>query len=130
MGIFLYGNRVMVEMSGEAPTREYLERLAERLKALAEPSRLQILHVLDRGERCVHEMVDEMGCSQANVSKHLTVLRRAGLVRRRKVGTTVYYALQDDAVLAVCNLMCGSMTRQAERTLRATEQQNRRIAEN
>jgi ArsR family transcriptional regulator len=109
----------MKGMNETSPDREYLERLAERLKALAEPSRLQIVHVLDHGERCVHEIVDEVGCSQANISKHLNVLRRAGLVRRRREGTTVYYALQDDVVLAVCNLMCGSMTRQAERALQS-----------
>ncbi len=103
--------------------REYLERLAVRLKALAEPSRLQIVHLLDQGELRVHEIVDRLGCSQANGSKHLQVLHRAGLVRRRREGTTVFYSLEDDAVLAVCQLMCGSMARQAERALRASNQQ-------
>jgi DNA-binding transcriptional ArsR family regulator len=96
---------------------ELLARLALRFKALGDPTRLQLLHALERGECCVGELVLRVGGSQANVSKHLGVLRGVGLVRARREGMNVYYTVDDSAVLEVCRLMCGSLERQANRDL-------------
>ena len=107
---------------GRVPSRspfgpEALVRIAHRLKALADPTRLQILQALGEGELCVGELVGRVGGTQANVSKHLAVLRGAGLVRPRREGMNVYYAMEDAAALEVCRLMCGCVEREASRAM-------------
>ena len=67
-------------------TPEMLALVAERLRALAEPARLQILNELRSGEHTVTELVEATGLGQANVSKHLRLLLAAGFVGRRKDG--------------------------------------------
>ena len=62
--------------------------------ALAEPSRRQILDLLLNGERPVGELVDHLGMSQPGVSKHLRILREAGLVQVRPVGSRRLYGLR------------------------------------
>ena len=84
-----------------------LGQLAERFKALAEPSRLAILSVLHGGELSVGELVEETGLGQANVSKHLDTLRRYGFVERRKEGLNVFYRVADKDVFRICDVMCG-----------------------
>jgi DNA-binding transcriptional ArsR family regulator len=80
--------------------------VAERFRALGEPARLGILQALRDGERCVGELESDTGLNQANLSRHLQVLSATGLVRRRKDGLFVYYALADANVLKLCELMC------------------------
>jgi ArsR family transcriptional regulator len=86
-----------------------LEMIAERFRLLAEPMRLKILHSLWDGELTVGEIVAATGALQANVSKHLGILQLAGLVRRRKDGLNVYYAIADDTVFALCEVVCDSL---------------------
>jgi DNA-binding transcriptional ArsR family regulator len=83
-----------------------LDHLAERFKALAEPNRLAILSTLHAGELSVGELVDTTGLGQANVSKHLDVLRRYGFVARRKDGLNVFYRVADEDVFRICDIMC------------------------
>jgi DNA-binding transcriptional ArsR family regulator len=83
-----------------------LDNLAERFKALAEPNRLAILSTLHAGELSVGELVDATGLGQANVSKHLDVLRRYGFVARRKDGLNVFYRVADEDVFRICDIMC------------------------
>jgi DNA-binding transcriptional ArsR family regulator len=90
-----------------------LDQLAERFKALAEPSRLAILSALSGGERSVTELVDATGLGQANVSKHLDTLRRYGFVDRRRDGLNVLYRVADADVFRICDIMCGRATRAA-----------------
>ncbi len=92
-------------------SEQLLERIADRLKAMADPMRLTILHVLQDGERCVNDILAQVGGSQANVSKHLSVLRRAGLVDCRREGVNVYYRIEDPAVFAICRTVCDSLER-------------------
>ena len=93
-------------------SEQLLERIADRLKAMADPTRLRILHVLQGGERCVNDILAEVGGSQANVSKHLSVLRRAGLVDCRREGVNVYYQIDDPTVFSICSTVCDSLERQ------------------
>lgn len=89
------------------PDPDRIDRIVERLKAMAESTRLRILYQLrDTPELCVGEITERIGCTQANVSKHLRVLKSAGLVKRRREGMNVYYGLDCDAVFDVCALMC------------------------
>jgi DNA-binding transcriptional ArsR family regulator len=86
--------------------RELLELMADRFKILGEPARLQLLDALRTGEKTVAELVSETGLRQANVSKHLQLLYRAGFVSRRKSGLNVYYRLADEGVLQLCDILC------------------------
>lgn len=95
-------------------TEQLLERIADRLKAMADPMRLRILHVLQGGEHCVSEILSQVGGSQANVSKHLSVLRRAGLVGFRREGVNVYYRIEDPAVFVICESVCDSLERRVD----------------
>lgn len=65
---------------------------ANILKALAHPDRIRIFESLARGEKTVGEIVDMLGAKPAMTSRHLSVLRSAGLVAARKEGLNVYYA--------------------------------------
>jgi DNA-binding transcriptional ArsR family regulator len=103
----------LIEGGNVRPASEQLlEKIADRLKAMADPTRLRILHVLQSGERCVNDILGHVGGSQANVSKHLSVLRRAGLVEYRREGVNVYYHIEDPAVFAICSTVCDSLERQ------------------
>lgn len=93
-------------------SEQLFEKIADRLKAMADPMRLRMLHVLQQGERCVNDIVAQVGGSQANVSKHLSVLRRAGLVGCRRDGVNVYYRIVDPTVFAICSSVCDSLERQ------------------
>jgi DNA-binding transcriptional ArsR family regulator len=93
-------------MTKERLPAAMLDQLAERFKALAEPNRLAILSTLHAGELSVGELVDATGLGQANVSKHLDVLRRYGFVARRKDGLNVFYRVADEDVFRICDIMC------------------------
>jgi DNA-binding transcriptional ArsR family regulator len=88
-------------------TPDLIEAVADRFRAMGEPARLRILSALRAKERCVTDLERETGLNQANLSRHLQVLSAAGLVKRRKDGLFVYYALADSHVLRLCELMCG-----------------------
>lgn len=90
-------------------TPEVLTLVAERFRALSEPARLQILKCLLTRERTVGDLVETTGLGQANVSKHLQLLHSLNFVTRRKDGLFVYYALADDSVFILCELMCGRL---------------------
>lgn len=91
-------------------TPKTIELVAERFRALGEPARLAILQALRGGERCVSDLEADTGLNQANLSRHLQVLTATGMVRRRKDGLFVYYALADANVLRMCELMCGRVS--------------------
>ena len=93
-------------MARIALTPQVFSLISERLKAPAEPARLQILDALRKEERTVTELVEATGLGQANVSKHLRILFTLGFVERRKEGLYVYYALADDSVFQICDIMC------------------------
>jgi len=88
-----------------------LERLAHYFRALAEPQRLKILDCLREKPMNVGEITQQLGCSQANVSKHLSLLTSAGLVEREPRGTAVYYRFADPEVYQLCDLVCGQVAR-------------------
>ena len=75
-------------------------RWAEVGRALAHPLRLELVDTLSRQEEiCVCELADLLGQRQANVSKHLTVLREAGIVSNRREGLKIFYRLQARCVV-------------------------------
>lgn len=101
------------------PTSAMLERIAEQFRALAEPSRLRLMHILFERPRTVGELAEGAGLSLANASKHLAQLHAAGFVQRRKVSLSVVYALADRRVRALCDLMCRRIEERAAAEVRA-----------
>jgi DNA-binding transcriptional ArsR family regulator len=74
--------------------------------------RIKLLDALRDGEMTVSELVDHLGATQQNVSKHLAVLHQAGIVSRRKEGTFVRYAVADESIFALCEQVCGGLRQQ------------------
>jgi DNA-binding transcriptional ArsR family regulator len=83
-----------------------LELIAARFRALSEPMRLRLLNLLMQGEQSVGQLVEATGSSQANVSKHLSLLREAGMLGVRKEGLTSIYFIADPMVNDLCEMMC------------------------
>lgn len=86
-----------------------LEQVAARFRLLGEPLRLKLLIALEGGERTVGELVTLTQSGQANVSKHLAALMQAGMLRRRKAGVSVYYAIADDSAFTLCDVVCAGL---------------------
>ena len=79
--------------------KSYLEAKSRVLKALGHPTRLLIAEELGRGERCVCEFVEMAGVDYSTISRHLTVMKQAGLVEDEKRGKQVFYRLRVPCVL-------------------------------
>lgn len=109
------------QTGGERLPLELLELMADRFKVLAEPTRLRILDVLRDGEKTVADLMAETGLRQANVSKHLQLLYRAGFVSRRKAGLSVCYRLADEGVFELCTILCRRLKSELDRQRQAIE---------
>lgn len=94
----------------EALSPEAVELIAGRFRILGEPIRIRILQELEGGEKNVGELVEAIGSSQPNVSKHLRILQESGVVGRRQEGNLVYYTIADPAVIALCDTVCSSVS--------------------
>ncbi len=75
------------------------EARAKIIKAIAHPTRLFIVEELEKKEKCVNELTEMIGADMSTVSKHLSVLKNAGLVGDRKAGTNIYYYLKTPCIL-------------------------------
>ena len=91
-----------------------VELIAQRFRVIGEPMRIKLLDRLREGSATVGELTEALGASQQNVSKHLAVLHRAGIVGRSKEGTAVRYAIADDTVFALCEQVCGGLRAQLD----------------
>ena len=95
------------------------EGQANVLKALGQPTRLQILDLLRNGERCVCEIFPAINQEQANVSKHLSILKQAGILESRKDGLRILYRIKTPEIF---NLLTGT-----SRILKAQAVEQRRL---
>lgn len=75
------------------------EAKANVLKALGHPTRLWMAEQLQDGEKCVCELADKIEADFSTISKHLSVLKQAGVVKGRKTGKKMYYTLRVPCVL-------------------------------
>ncbi len=105
------------EISGNKPGPDQIERLekikskipaddvlygnAESIKALGDPTRLKIIHLLKYGELCVCEIFTAMEKPQPTVSHHLNVLKKAGFLKWRKEGVWVHYSLSNPKIIDI-----------------------------
>lgn len=79
--------------------KKHLTRQAAIVKALAHPSRLFIVQELSKGERCVCEFKGLIGADMSTISRHLSILRNAGIIVDEKRGNQVFYSLKCSCVL-------------------------------
>ena len=88
--------------------------VAAYFRVLAEPTRLRLLQALYEGRRSVGELTEQLDCSMANVSRHLSALARQGMVERVTEGTTAYYSIADPTIYALCDLVCKGLLERME----------------
>ena len=88
-----------IRKSMDAKTKHKYEARARVIKAMAHPSRLFMVDELSRGERCVCELRDMIGADMSTISKHLSVLKDAGIVEDDKRGQQVFYRLRVPCIL-------------------------------
>ena len=93
---------------------ELAELIAGRLRVIGDPMRIRILDSLRDGRHSVGELTELLGTSQQNVSKHLGILHGAGIVGRRKEGTSAYYEITDSSVFDLCEQVCGGLRMQMD----------------
>ncbi len=89
---------------------EALELIAARFRVLGEPNRLKLLIELESGEKCVKDLTEATGLTQANVSRHLHALQESGILSRRKEGLQVFYSIADPTIFEMCDHVCGSLS--------------------
>ena len=95
-------------------TPDVAQMIADRFRLLAEPMRIRILDRLRSGEANVHELAGLLGTTPQNVSKHLGVLAREGIVAKRKEGNFAYYRVADEGIWELCHLVCSGVERRLE----------------
>lgn len=83
----------------DAKAQACYEARARIIKAIAHPTRLFVLDELKRHERCVYELTEMIGADMSTVSKHLSILKGAGIVQIDKRGTQIYYQLKVPCIL-------------------------------
>ena len=98
------GSGTGAEISDDA-----LELIAARFRVLGEPNRLKLIRALEVGELSVSALMEATGLSQANASRHLQTLTQAGILGRRRDGTSVIYHIADPGIFRLCELVCGSV---------------------
>jgi len=88
---------------------EILDRASQYFSLLSEPSRLRIIQAICYEERSVQQVVESTGLPQPNVSRHLSLLHRSGVLSRRRSGTSVFYRVSDDLLTEICRLVCARL---------------------
>lgn len=91
-----------------------LALVAARFRALAVPSRLRVLNALMNGSLSMSDLAEVTGLQQSNLSRQVTELERAGCVARERVGREVMVRIADPTLAKLCDLVCGSLQRQAD----------------
>ena len=82
------------------------DAVADYFGLLAEPTRLAILHTICNDEKTVSAIVEATGATQTNVSRHLGLLHAAGVVSRRRDGSSVHYRVADPVFVEICRSAC------------------------
>ena len=101
----------------DTKTKAVFEARAAVVKAMAHPTRLFIVDQLTKEERCVAELTEMIGADMSTVSKHLNVLKSAGIVSDEKRGSQVYYRLKVPCILNFFNCVESVLKNNAQRQL-------------
>lgn len=96
----------LISAEDEAGTGRVFELAAELFGLLSTPMRLRILSALCDGERSVSQLLEKIDTTQPNLSQHLNVLYRSGVLAKRKDGTQVIYRVQSEKAVTLCRAVC------------------------
>lgn len=88
------------------------DAVAAYFSVLSEPTRLRIMHAICEEEKTVSQIVEELGATQTNISRHLNLMHRSGVLARRKEGNQVHYRAADPAMVEICRSFCNRIAAQ------------------
>ena len=97
----------------DAETKRLYEMKAEVIAAAGHPIRLAVIDFLASGEQCVCDIAARVGAERSNVSRHLSVLLKAGIVGHRKDGLRMMYSLKTPCILAFAECVAGVLRERA-----------------
>lgn len=100
---------VLAREDGDTSLASVFEKASAYFSLLSEPSRLRIIQAICHRECSVQEVVEQTGLPQPNVSRHLALLHRSGVLSRRRAGTSVFYKVSDPTITELCRLVCVRM---------------------
>ena len=86
---------LLEKILAEMPSEEEIQKNADIIKSIADPTRLKIIYLLEHGELCVCEIMAALDKPQPTVSHHLNLLKNAGLLKWRKEGVWIHYKLSN-----------------------------------
>lgn len=90
---------------------EFIDKVVERFKAFADPTRIKILLCLmQNGQTNVTSLSEHLNVRQASMSKHLTILKQAGVIALKREGNQSFYSVEDESIEQLCELMCTGVT--------------------
>jgi ArsR family transcriptional regulator len=85
---------------------EVFDKAADLFAVMSTPIRLRIISALCQGEKNVGQLLENIGAAQPNMSQHLNILFRSGVLGKRRQGAQVFYRIADDTVARVCRAVC------------------------
>lgn len=88
------------------------DAVASYFSVLSEPTRLRIMHAICEEEKTVSQIVEELGATQTNISRHLNLMHKSGVLARRKEGNQVHYRAADAAMVDICRKVCNRIAAQ------------------
>ncbi len=107
----------MVRLKDASPSEmslQVFERAAELFGLLSTPIRLRIISELCHGEKNVTHLLNLIEVAQPNISQHLNMLYRSGVVAKRRSGTQVFYRIADEFAVLVCKAVCSQIAIELE----------------
>jgi DNA-binding transcriptional ArsR family regulator len=90
------------------------DAVAAYFSVLSEPTRLRIMHAICEQEKTVSQIVEELGATQTNISRHLNLMHRRGVLARRREGNQVHYRAADPAMVDICRSVCNRIAAQLD----------------
>lgn len=90
------------------------DAVAAYFSVLSEPTRLRIMHAICEQEKTVSQIVEELGATQTNISRHLNLMHRSGVLARRKEGNQVHYRAADLEMVEICRTVCNRIAAQLD----------------
>jgi DNA-binding transcriptional ArsR family regulator len=93
-------------MESKSSADQVFDSVAELFSVLATPIRLKIISAVCQGEKNVSQLLSEIDTTQPNMSQHLSMLYRSGVLAKRREGTQIYYRLQSERVATLCRSVC------------------------
>ncbi len=82
------------------------DEVADYFSVMSEPTRLKIIHAICKSEQTVAQIIEATGATQSNISRHLGLMYRHGLLTRRRDGNQIYYRMSDETMVELCRSAC------------------------